>query len=163
MDNYIVMPIEYYNPFVGTCTASFDMSNSNKQYPLANTQPGTCAWTREHRKNDKEKSIIDYILVSKDQEQNIEEIRVDTQGTHRLKGREETDHNTILMTIKKQITLKPIKKTVWNTKNKEGWKTFNKMMTEEMKKNAPSTYFHLEQIINYCLNKSIGKSTTRSK
>ncbi len=56
-----------------------------------NTLNNTCEWTRENRRNQSEKSVIDYILVTPDTQPNICETRVDTSGTHRLKGRKETD------------------------------------------------------------------------
>ena len=41
-------------------------------------------WTRQHRTNPTEKSIIDYILVDENTNKQIEEIIVDEEGTHRI-------------------------------------------------------------------------------
>ena len=56
-------------------------------------------WTRQNRKNTTEKSIIDYILVSSTQKRIIENIEIDELGTLRIKGKNDTDHNTITATI----------------------------------------------------------------
>ena len=42
-----------------------------------NKQQGKCKWTRQNRNNPMEKSVIDYILVSKQYMNNIEEVNVD--------------------------------------------------------------------------------------
>ena len=54
-------------------------------------------WTRQHRTNPTEKSIIDYILVDENTNKQIEEIIVDEEGTHRIRGNNDSDHNTILL------------------------------------------------------------------
>ena len=53
-------------------------------------------WTRVKRKDTNERSIIDYILVSEGLENLINHMEIDEIGTNRLKGTEETDHNTII-------------------------------------------------------------------
>ena len=53
----------------------------------------------KQKKNTTEKSIIDYILVSSTQKRIIENIEIDELGTLRIKGKNDTDHNTITATI----------------------------------------------------------------
>ena len=86
-------------------------------------------WTRENRHNPNEKSVIDYILVDKEIENQIEEIIIDEIGIYRLKGRTESDHNTILMDIKINHT-KRNKKTItkWNTGTRQEWKNYNELI-----------------------------------
>ena len=71
-----------------------------------NTQERTYKWTRQNRKNPTEKSVIDYILVSKEYERSIEEITVDEMGIYRIKGKVDSDHNTINTTITSNLTTK---------------------------------------------------------
>ena len=59
---------------------------------------------------------------------------VDEEGHQRIKGKNETDHNTLLMTIKVNDARKPTYRTVWNLKNKDGWKEFNNMIAENKNK-----------------------------
>ena len=56
-------------------------------------------WTRQNRTKHTEKSVIDYILVDENTLKQMEEIIVDEEGTHRIFGKKESDHNTILLTI----------------------------------------------------------------
>ena len=44
-------------------------------------------WTRQHRTNPTETSIIDYILVDENTNKQIEEVIVDEEGTHRIRGK----------------------------------------------------------------------------
>ena len=56
-------------------------------------------WTRQNRTKHSEKSVIDYILVDENTLKQMEEIIVDEEGTHRMCGKKESDHNTMLLTI----------------------------------------------------------------
>ena len=47
-------------------------------------------------------NLLDYILVDSKTAEEVEEIIVDEIGTHRLRGKRESDHNTILMTLKQK-------------------------------------------------------------
>ena len=49
---------------------------------------------------DQSKQISDYILVSKNIMNNISLIMVDEIGSLRIKGKKETDHNTITLDMK---------------------------------------------------------------
>ncbi len=71
-------------------------------------------WTRQNRNNPNEKSMIDYILTDKHTAKRVEEVIIDEAGTHRLKGTNETDHNTILVTIEIETHRKNEKITTWN-------------------------------------------------
>ena len=74
-------------------------------------------WTRVNRNNPNEKSIIDYILVDSKTAEEVEEIIVDQIGTHRLRGKRESDHNTILMTLKQKIQPITEKKKIIEKRN----------------------------------------------
>ena len=84
-----------------------------------NNTDGTC--TRVNRKNANEKLIIDYILVSKKLQKLITKTTIDEEESLRLKGKNETDHNTI--TVEMKINA-PREKT-FRTKWEEGWKKMN--------------------------------------
>ena len=64
-------------------------------------------WTRQNRQKPEEKSVIDYILTDTDTHKQVEETIVDEEGTHRIRGTNDSDHNTILTTINIDITHKP--------------------------------------------------------
>ena len=85
-------------------------------------------WTRVNRNNPNEKSIIDYILVDRKTAIEVEEIIVDEIGTHRLRGKRESDHNTILMTLKQKIQPIIEKKKSLKKGTPEQWDQYNKLI-----------------------------------
>ena len=56
--------------------------------------------TRENTKNAEEKSAIDYIITSKSIEEWIENMVIDEEGTAKIRGKTESDHNTIIIDLK---------------------------------------------------------------
>ena len=52
-------------------------------------------------KNAKEKSAIDFVVVNEVVEKWIEKINIDEEGLLRMKGRNETDHDTITVDMVK--------------------------------------------------------------
>ena len=57
-------------------------------------------WTRVNCKISTERSVIDYILVSPRIKRGIATMIVDEEGHLRIRGKNETNHNTLLMSIK---------------------------------------------------------------
>ena len=55
---------------------------------------------------------------------------VDREGHLRVRGKNETDHNTPLMTLKINDTRKPTYINKWNLDNNEGWKASNNKVAE---------------------------------
>ena len=99
-------------------------------------------------------SVIDYILVDKRLEKNVEEIIVDEIGTHKLKGNNESDHNTILMTINIKTTKDPKKLKRWKKGNPQQWKKYNEILSKLNEKHANPDYTTLEKYINMALEES---------
>ncbi len=127
-----------------------------------NTKENVCEWTRENRKKTEEKSVIDYAIVTRKTETKVREIRVDIEGTHRLKGKEETDHNTILLETDMQIKEKPTVKRVWKKGKPQDWVNFNKDMESTIRKRKPETFDELEEMIKKKMKKHIGQITIRN-
>ena len=69
----------------------------NNDLTPANLKSNHGIWTRVNRKNAEEKSVIDYILTTEQIARNIQSVVVDEEGNLRIKGKNETDHNTIVM------------------------------------------------------------------
>ena len=59
---------------------------------------------------------------------------VDEKGQLRTKGKNESDHNTMITRIKINDPRRPTYATRWKLDNKEGWKEFNKMVNEDRTK-----------------------------
>ena len=114
-------------------------------------------WTRQHRTNPTEKSIIDYILVDENTNKQIEEIIVDEEGTHRIRGNNDSDHNTILLTLNTTANRETQKITNWKKPTKESWNNFNKII--DSNKNNLTDYQSLYQNIIHTLEEAIGSQT----
>jgi hypothetical protein len=135
----------------------------NTHTTAANTLDGNCDWTRENRNKPTEKSIIDYIIMPNNEIQTIKEMRVDTKGTHRLKGAKETDHNTILATLDLTIQYRTETKSAWKNGGPEEWSKFDNEMLKNIEKENPATYDQMESIIIKNLNNVIGRKTYKMK
>ena len=117
----------------------------NNDLTPANLKSNHGIWTRVNRKNAEQKSVIDYILTTE-------------QIARRIKGTNETDHNTIIMSIRINDPRKPTFREKWNLKNKEGWTKFNKEIMEAYNNNniKINNYQEAEKEIKKILKKTIG-------
>ena len=130
--------------------------------------------TRINTNNANEYSAIDFILGNEHINQWISEIHIDEEGLSKIKGKKETDHNTIIIKIKIQSIDKTriLKKSIWNLRaSAEKWTEYeNELKANRQKatavlldKNKP-----LEQRYKKWLNeieksarKTIGKTTIK--
>ena len=74
--------------------------------------------TRVNSKNSNEKSAIDFVVASDHIEKTLTHMLIDEDGLYRIKGKKETDHNTIIATFQFTASTrqKKVKKTNWNLK-----------------------------------------------
>ena len=91
-------------------------------------------WTYKNRKKKEERSVIDYILVSERLAKQTTENIVDEDGLYRIKGKVETDHNTIAIEIKTEIKQEKSIIHRWKLNNKDGWKKYNEKEKSLLKK-----------------------------
>ena len=112
-----------------------------------NVKKETCEWTRENRKKPDEKSIIDYAIVSSKTEGKVKEIRVDVEGTHRLKGKEETDHNTLLLETNMEVKTEQNIKRMWKKGKPQDWANFNRDIEQAIRENKPKDFDELEDMM----------------
>ena len=87
---------------------------------------------------------------------------MDEEGHLRVKGKNETDHNTIITTIATNL---PRKKTIikkWNLNNKEGWENFNKEMNTREEELRNKEYPDLEKEVIEIMKKTVGKTKIRT-
>ncbi len=127
-----------------------------------NMDPKVCDWKRENRKRKQEKSVIDYILVTPETLPNVKEIRVDTAGTHRIKGKEETDHNTILLELNNNINTYNQPRNIWKRQQSSSGEDLTPEINPKQKtrKLQPTRKNNNKQINN--LKKEIGQITLRN-
>ena len=116
-------------------------------------------WTRVNRKKINERSVIDYIIMTEEIAQATRTIHIDEEGIFRLKGKEETDHNTILIETSIPIYSKITKETILNLNDPDGWKEFNKVLANRFQTKPPENYDQYDNIIKKTLNKAFKKIT----
>ena len=84
--------------------------------------------TRQNTKNKEEISAIDFAVASSEIEKNLITMEIDEEGMHKIKGKRETDHNTIIAVFRMPKNSKPkvVKNSTWRLNApEENWKTFN--------------------------------------
>ena len=116
-------------------------------------------WSRENRKNKNEKSIIDYILTTKPITKNVTQNIVDEKGTYRISGKVESDHNTMLISVKTNIKKEKEKITRLKLNNKEGWKQYNTQINEIINNCKPVTQGELQAVIRKTIKSTVGETT----
>ena len=90
----------------------------------------TGIWTIVNRNNQTEKSVIDYILATPHVAKQSINIIIDETGNLRIKGRKESDHNTINIETKCQTRKALEKRRIWRTNNEEAWEDSKKRNAE---------------------------------
>ena len=116
-------------------------------------------WTRVNRNNTSQKSIIDYILISRNLKEKVKEIIVDEEGTHRIKGVKDSDHNSILLTLDIQMDRHTEKRTRWITDNPDEWKEYNEAIQRSYSNNQPTNYDQYHELITNTMKQTITKQT----
>ena len=91
-------------------------------------------------------------------------IVIDETGELRVKGNNESDHNTMILTTKINMPRKPTFIEPWKVNNEEGWKKFNDEMGKitETKPEITNNYPELEKTITRVLMNTIGKQKIRT-
>ena len=131
--------------------------------------------TRQNTKNKDEVSAIDFVVTTTEAEKWVESVLIDEEGLMKIKGRNETDHNTIQidLNIPDLDYTKPIKHTTWNLQApEENWTEFNRQLdkrqltaTQILQSNLPMNekyrkWFHE---IDNAARETIGKTTIKLK
>ena len=130
--------------------------------------------TRQNRKKISEKSAIDLVVASYQASQWIKRMTIDEAGEYRMRGKNESDHNTILIEVEITKTPKhrPTKSTSWNLKAPpEKFSLFRRKLesaTEQAQKTMgdkviPITdrYASWEKLLYKAAISSIGKTTNK--
>ena len=132
--------------------------------------------TRMNTKNSNEYSAIDYVLTTEGTEPSIINITIDEEGLYKIKGKNETDHNSIIVNINvKQLDKqKPLKVTNWNIRaGPNKWKEYEEQIKKitnrathilndssiDVKKRYKKWYTLLENTAR----KTLGKTTIKER
>ena len=93
--------------------------------------------TRKNTANNDEFSAIDFIVASSTVEKWINKVIIDEDGLMKLKGKKESDHNTISIEIEMGNieNIRPVKNIGWNLKApQEKWKQFEENLKNSYNK-----------------------------
>ena len=131
--------------------------------------------TRKNTKNEKEISAIDFIVVSSQVEEWITKMVIDEEELLKLKGKNSSDHNTILVNISipKLDKTKTNRITGWNIKaSNEKWAMFRAEIQKQKDKaieifentNKPfdTRYKQWYEILEKAARNTIGKTTFKT-
>lgn len=116
-------------------------------------------WTRINTKNSKQRSIIDYIVISKCMEHMIIESNTDTDGTCIIEGKTPTDHRCITVSFNLMMKVESKKIKRWKTGTPKQWKEYNNLVNNMMKHSDATNVTTLTKIIVSALTKAIGRAT----
>ena len=132
--------------------------------------------TRQCTTNKDQFSAIDFIIANRTVEEWISEVVIDEEGLLKVKGKKETDHNTISIKIdiEELEKVKPVKNTGWNLKAaSEKWKCFEESLKNRYKKateiimndelNIEERYNKWFHEIDSAGRETIGKTTYKVK
>jgi len=119
-------------------------------------------WTRENRHNPDEKSVIDYILATEETDRNTNDMVIDEEGTMRLDGKSQNDHNTILMEVNDPHAAKDKNKRKyipkkWKINKNTDWKAFNEHLRKKVSDQVKITYDQLYRYIIDAMETTIGR------
>ena len=85
--------------------------------------------TRSNSNNPSDTSAIDIVISTPQIEKNLSSMLIDEDGLFKIKGKKETDHNTIIVTFLTTSDMKQptTKNSVWRLQAPEcNWTEFNK-------------------------------------
>ncbi len=135
-----------------------DMIDFNKLH-IASLNTSTGIWTRVNRQNPQERSVIDYILVTEGLSNKIAHTIVDEEGTYRIKGRRESDHNTMIIRLNINVKKQTRKIKRYKMNNEEGWKQYNTTLKNRLSKLDELNPTTLTNTIRKTLIDTVGEVT----
>lgn len=131
--------------------------------------------TRQNTNNTNEYSAIDFVVVSENVEKWVDDMTIDEDGLLKIKGKKETDHNTIISTLSVSHIdrTRVVKRTNWNLRaSSEKWADFANEL-EEIKE--PATHIIMRndlpindryklwyRMVDSTARRTIGKTTTKT-
>ena len=136
-----------------------ELLNDLELTPIS-TKSETGTWTRVNRNNTRERSIIDYMIIRKSDEEQISENIIDEVGAMRIKGSKETDHNTLMLSFKCPLAKSSRVVKKWKLNNSEGWTEYNNRMAK-IPVEITRDYEAFEKELNKILEETVGSVNIR--
>ena len=101
---------------------------------MVNCKPsGKDYYTRINTKTPDERSVLDYIIVTKQLHKDVFTMKIFEKGEHKVKGKIPSDHNTISLKLNVPLKLAKATKTkIWKTKGKK-WPIYRSALEIQMR------------------------------
>ena len=90
-------------------------------------------WTKINTNNPNQKSILDYAICTSTLKHYIQKMIVNEEKNYRLKGKNRSDHNTIMLTINKRLNQKNKQNEIWKSNEKTDWKKYEGKLNTELR------------------------------
>ena len=116
-------------------------------------------WTRINTKNQLQRSVIDYIITSKQLCHLITDSETDTNQTYQIKGKNPTDHNIITMSLNLELKQKKETCKKWRKGTEAQWEQYNQELQQQLEKTDITNIGTLTTVIKQCLMNTIGRYT----
>ena len=142
---------------------------------LNNTEKCDGKITRKNTRNEHEISAIDFVVVNQEAGKMVTKMMIDENGIYKVRGKNETDHNTICVdiVIDSLNKTKVVRKTDWNLRaSGEKWAQFGVQLEQRQiaaeriitNKNFPfeERYNKWFNQIDTAARKTIGKTTFKT-
>jgi hypothetical protein len=139
-----------------------ELIQNTNMTPVSVTK-GKGMWTRVNRNKPTERSVLDYVLMTKKIAEATHHVNIDEEGALRLRSEGKrgkyTDHNTITLTTKMTIPKETKKKNVLKKGDKESWTKYNAIIQEELGNKETITYEEFQNTTLKALRTGIGMKT----
>ena len=121
-------------------------------------------WTRVNRRNNSEKSVIDYIITGYPMKTKIVESATDTDNMYQIAGINQTDHNVITATINTEIAISSTTTRKWKKGTEDEWIQFNQELQNKWNNTRSENrkYTTLQNQIISSLQSTIGSNIIQS-
>ena len=132
--------------------------------------------TRQNTKRSEEKSAIDFVVCTEEVQRMIQEVVIDEEGLHKLKGTNETDHNSIIvhLNINSMDGINGRKKVDWRLRApEEKWQQYRDNLgklrdnlkdhiSEPVQQDFSLLYHEWLKEVEHAARNSIGKTTFKN-
>ena len=117
-----------------------------------------------NRRNNSEKSVIDYIITGYPMKTKVEESATDTDNMYQIAGINQTDHNVITATINTEIAISSTTTRKWKKGTEDEWIQFNQELQKKWNNTRSENrkYTTLQNQIISCLQSTIGSNIIKS-
>ena len=148
-----------------------NLIETNNLHNINNSPICIGKWTRVNTKNPNEKSVLDYVMCTNNMKHAIQKMIIDEEGEWKIEGKNQSDHNTIILDTEIKIPKIPVQRqTIWKINKNTNWEKVEKQIlckekeiTREIKQNVDINrmYDNIIKTLNKIYMQEIGKITIK--